>query len=94
MWSKVCRLIKQHDDRDHAWIGFLWIDRNSDELYHKKAPNTSTKTFVEGSVDCFLIPYSFWHHDVFAFFSIHIQNQWEIRFKTTDCEQAIDEGRH
>lgn len=42
----------------------------------------------------FLIPYSFWHHDVFAFFSIHIQNQREIRFKTTDCEQAIDEGRH
>lgn len=40
------------------------------------------------------IPDSFGHHDFLAFFSVHIQNQWEIRFKATDCEQATHEGRH
>ena len=43
---------------------------------------------------CVFLPNSFWHNDLFAFFTIHIKNQREIGFKTANGEQASHKGGH
>lgn len=40
------------------------------------------------------VPDSFWHNDLFSYFSIHIKNQREVRLKATDSEEAIHKGSH